>query len=346
MDQPARHVQPDISDARVERLWNGVAERLEGRKPARVSRFVLAGGGLAAVAAAAALWFAIGRGGSSNAEPSAFERAVFETERDGSRVALGDGSKIELASETRIDVIESGKAAVKLALRHGRVTCDVAKNPGRVFSVLAGDVVVRVVGTKFTVISEARASGPHVEVDVERGIVEVQSQRQGGGPMRLTAGQSFKEEPDVPGAAEPPALDVSQLPVAPPEPSAGAQVGARELLDHANTLRRSGQLRQAAETYDALLRRYPNDARAGLAAFELGRLRMDSLRDYAGAAQALEKAVAIAPGSGFREDAIARLVQVYDVLGRAADCTRAKDRYLKNYPSGVHRDAVSSRCAK
>ncbi len=346
MDPPARYVQPDVPEARVARLWENVAERLEQRKPARAPLRVVLAGGFAALAAAAGIWFAVTRIGDSTAVPSAFEQAAFETGRDASRVALADGSKIELASDTRIDVVESGKSSVKLALRRGRVTCDVAKNPGRVFSVLAGDVAVRVVGTKFTVISHPDASGQHVEVDVERGIVEVESKRQVSGPVRLTAGQSFREEPPAAAAAREPAPAVSALPLAPAAPSASAVGAPRELLDEANALRRAGQLRQAAEAYDSLLKRYPGDPRAGLAAFELGRLRMDSLRDLPGAAQALERAVALAPGSGFREDAIARLVQVYDGLGRNADCSRARDRYLKHYPSGVHRDAVAVRCSR
>jgi tetratricopeptide (TPR) repeat protein len=115
-------------------------------------------------------------------------------------------------------------------------------------------------------------------------------------------------------------------------------------LDQANLARRNGQLREAADAYEALLRRYPSDGRAGLAAFELGRLRMDSLKDLPGAAQALERAVALAPGSAFREDALARLTLAYGGLGRRAECARARDHYLTSYPSGVHKEAVSSRC--
>jgi TolA-binding protein len=119
---------------------------------------------------------------------------------------------------------------------------------------------------------------------------------------------------------------------------------ARELLDAANTARRNGDARTAADEYGQLLRKFPNDGRAGLAAFELGRLRMDRLGDLAGAMQALERAVQLAPGSGFREDAMARLVTAYQASGRAADCARSREAYLAAYPTGVHRDAVSRGC--
>jgi transmembrane sensor len=346
-EQPARHVQADVSEARIARLWGNIAERLEQRGPApAVRRFGVVGGGLLAVAAAAAIWLLASRGASSSSVPSAFEQAAFETGRDTSRVAMADGSKIELASDTRIDVVESSKSSVKLALRRGRVTCDVTRNPARVFSIVTGDVSVRVVGTKFTVTSIPVGSGQRVEVEVERGVVEVKSERQASGTVRLAAGQSFRQDPPLapaPGSEPAPARALPRD-LASPAP-ASSVASARELLDEANALRRDGQLQKAAENYDSLLRHYPSDARAGLAAFELGRLRMDSLHDLTGAAQALERAVALAPGSGFREDAIARLVQVYDGLGRSSECDRMKDRYLSSYPRGVHRDAVATRCS-
>jgi hypothetical protein len=71
---------------------------------------------------------------------------------------------------------------------------------------------------------------------------------------------------------------------------------------------------------------------------------MDRLGDLAGAVQALERAVQLAPGSGFREDAMARLVTAYAASGRNSECTRARDAYLAAFPAGVHRDAVTRGC--
>ena len=106
-----------------------------------------------------------------------------------------------------------------------------------------------------------------------------------------------------------------------------------------------GQAREAGQAYEALLERFPNDARAGLAAFELGRLRMDSLKDLGGAAQALERAVVLAKDAPFREEALARLTEAYAALGQNAECARARDRYLKSYPNGAQQAAVRARCA-
>jgi hypothetical protein len=63
-----------------------------------------------------------------------------------------------------------------------------------------------------------------------------------------------------------------------------------------------------------------------------------------GAVSALEKAMTLAPGSGFREDALARVVTAHARSGNQAGCKRAKQRYLESYPRGVHRHAVLDQC--
>ena len=96
--------------------------------------------------------------------------------------------------------------------------------------------------------------------------------------------------------------------------------------------------------YQTLLTEFPRDGRAGLAALELGRLRMDRLGDMRGAVQALERAVALAPGSEFREDAMARLVAAHAGAHDAAGCARAREKYLAEFPSGVHHRTVAAAC--
>jgi transmembrane sensor len=331
--EAARYIQPDVSEARITRLWSQISGRLEQKRPRRL---VWLGRGAFGLTATAALWFAFDATRLPSATGVALEPTSFETRTDSSNVALSDGSAVELAPQSHLDLVESKQESVKLSLAYGRVTCDVAKNTARAFSVLAGDVVVKVVGTKFSV---SRNAG-RVEVEVQRGVVEVKTPRRGE-PLRLSAGQSYREEP---AEAKPPVSEPERTEPERPEPKPASSVsGARELFDEANDVRRGGDISRAAELYETLLRRYPTDGRAGLAAFELGRLRMDSLNDLPGAASALERAVTMTPG-GFREDAIARLVRVYDSLGRSADCLRAKERYLKGYPNGVHRDAIAERC--
>jgi TolA-binding protein len=124
-----------------------------------------------------------------------------------------------------------------------------------------------------------------------------------------------------------------------------AAADAGELLDNANLARRAGRLGDAAELYADLVARYPRDRRASLAAFELGRLRMDSLRDVRGAVQALERALKLDARGAFAEDALARLVLAEEARGDTPACSRARTRYLARYPEGVHAQHVAERCS-
>ena len=141
-------------------------------------------------------------------------------------------------------------------------------------------------------------------------------------------------------------------PEAPARPSVSAtahasnstQPSAREMFEQATGLWREGRAQEAAQAYQNLLSTYPRDARAGLAAFELGRLRMDRLGDVPGALRALERAVTSAPGAGFREDALARVVRASAALGNASRCASAREQYLREYPNGVHRLSVAKSC--
>lgn len=349
----ARFVAPDVSEARVARIWQGVSAGLDRprlRSRGMIGAVLVAGAVAVAGGAALTVWR------SADPAPSVWENAAFETASDALAVTLVDGSALELSSRSRVEVRSSNPSAVGLKLERGRITCDVTHRPGRSFTVSAGGIEVRVVGTRFSVANELSGDQRRVEVRVERGVVEVHTSDPDRNVVRLGPGQSFAQVTEHGAIAKPAErrrADVSEprpsaVAVAPPAPKPSApeapESRARELLEEANSFRRSGDVASAARAYDELMRRYPSDGRAGLAAFELGRLRMDRLGDLAGAAVALERALALAPSSGFREDALARLVTVYARLGDTTACARARSRYLSSYPNGVHRQAVAARC--
>jgi transmembrane sensor len=118
------------------------------------------------------------------------------------------------------------------------------------------------------------------------------------------------------------------------------------LFKRANLARRTGQTHEAADAYAELLKRFPDDGRAGLVAFELGRIRMDALSQPRAAVEAFGIALRSAPRASFREDALARIVVATDQLNENEACRTARDRYLKDFPSGVHALALASRCGK
>jgi transmembrane sensor len=359
--EPKDYVQPEVSEARVNRLWGNVSARLEAR-PSRFWRWFALCTALSGVAAGALLWTrSTPPFGSAPSERAVLAEAKLETASDALAVTLVDGSKLSLASRTEVQVRGNQPNNVALALAHGEVVCDVTHHAERKFTVRAGDVEVRVVGTKFSV-KATPGDHPRVEVSVLRGVVEVVSERRPGIVARVAAGQSWiqNSEPSaVPsgslGVADssPPAVisgpgeadtKLDPKPSAPTPSAVVAVPSARELFEKAGENRRSGDAAAAARAYEELLRLHPTDGRASLSAFELGRLRMDRLGDPGGAITALERAVALNIGPTFREDALARLVSVYAAQGNFAACGRARDRYLSSYPAGVHASAVASRC--
>jgi len=102
-------------------------------------------------------------------------------------IELSDGSAIEVARQSRLDVLNNDNQTFVTALGRGRATFEV--NPGgpRRWIVEAGLVTVEVVGTRFTVTRSETA----VDVEVHHGIVLVHGEGVPGGQQRLTAGQKL-----------------------------------------------------------------------------------------------------------------------------------------------------------
>jgi transmembrane sensor len=254
---------------------------------------------------------------------------------------------------SRVIVREGSALSVRLDVHKGGARFDVPHVAGRSFDVLAGGVKIRVIGTRFTVNVAGAPSGKRVTVSVQEGVIEAES---GGEKTRVRAGETwstFQAEPKAE-AVLPPAPEPAASATAPSEvveqpapvvvtsrPAAGPP-SAQELFEKGNVARQSGDAAGAASAYADLLRHHPGDARAGLAAFELGRLKMDQLGDMRGALVNLQRA-ASASGA-FREDALARLVRAHDTMGDTARCEQAKNSYLTSYPSGVHAGAVRKAC--
>jgi tetratricopeptide (TPR) repeat protein len=351
----SKYVAVDTSEARLARIFSGVSDGLEKRAaPGR--RYAWRGALVVAVTAAvAAVIFGVTRFSDPNFVGSPFHQAALETAGDALVVDLHDGSRIELEARTRVEVVESAEENLSMRLRRGRVECDLVPKAGRRFTLFASSVEVRVTGTRFSV--ELAPDGERVEVAVERGSVEVTWPLAAEPKRRLAAGERWSidltpsERPRVetplktpepetePPAAEPPATTRELV-----TPDAPVTPGARELFDLGNAARRAGDNAGAAKAYETLLATHPTDARAGLAAFELGRLRMGPLGDLRGAVSAFRRAIALAPGAGFKEDAMARLVEAYAALGERAQCRKARDAYLASYPRGVHAAVVAKKC--
>ncbi|MBM3842717.1 MAG: DUF4880 domain-containing protein [Verrucomicrobia bacterium] len=112
------------------------------------------------------------------------------------RVALADGSMVELNSASEIQVA-FGAAERRVRLVRGEAHFTVAKNPARPFWVQAGGVAVRAVGTAFNV----KLGGENIEVLVTEGRVAVagtedgrRKTEDGGWPAAPKPGEGGRSE--------------------------------------------------------------------------------------------------------------------------------------------------------
>jgi transmembrane sensor len=296
------------------------------------------------------------------------------------RMTLPEGSSVELAPNTRAKMTSLQPKAVRIDVETGRVDVEATHVEGRSFVVGAGPYDVRVTGTRFQV---ERIPGSRVTVHVDQGVVEVAS---AGDPMRgarrLGAGEEWSA-PDTnpvapttapsevpsgepvpspvpsasaapaPSSAEPTPAAPAALPRVPAAAVTAPEEGKRDKADKANELfeeaqraRGEGRAIDAARAFDRIRRTYRNDPHAPLAAFELGRLRLDVLQDPMGAEEALHDAMVLGPDSPLREDAEARRVEALSRTGDRAGCSAARGAYLARWPNGTYRRTVELYCSK
>lgn len=368
--EPRRSLPPEpaLTPARIERQWSAVRAR---SAPSSVGGWVRGGLVVMGLAVVALATLFVWRGAEDASGVLAAGGAV-ETAEAPMRVALVEGSEIEVGSESRLSVRDArGLEDVDVELARGRARFDVVRRPSRAFRVHAVsdggvEVEVTVIGTAFTVAHE----GGEIGVRVERGVVEV---RVGGDVTRLTVGQEWRSRPADEGTADEaaaPSQDTEpSTPVGTPtetEPHAGLEAhasttvneaevahprrtpavpapDARVLFERAREARQAGSVAEAARLYGELVAAHDDDPRAGVAAFELARLRMDHLGDPRGALRAVDRA--LAGGSGaYREDAMARRAVLLDRLGREVECRSAREAYLGSFAAGVHRAEISALC--
>ena len=351
----ARHVVSTLSEARLERQAAAIETRTRRPSPSRRRPIVVTMAATAVLGLAAVAGLALRRHGDA-AQP-ATGTTVIEAAAGGETITLPDGSRAVLDARSRLTVTDARADSVAVRLDRGGVDLDVVPRAGKRFVVVAEDYEARVLDARFSLRFVSGSDGrPSLEVKVTQGRVRVaraqkdEKYAKDGDDARVLADGETWSAALVP-AAPPPNSTSSETaapplaPVVPIRRSGGALLAAKQLLARAETARASNRPRESARLLDTLRARYRSDPRAGLAAFELGRLRLDRLGDPAGAAEALVDAIALAPDAPFREDAQARLVEAREASGDRARCSAARADYLSRYPSGVHREKVALRCA-
>jgi transmembrane sensor len=163
----------EVAFSEARKLWSGLGDVLptpvvvanvvsEGHPPA-LSRRRMLPNPVVALAASIALLVGIGAKYMTNWR---YDHVTALGQRE--VVALADGSRVQLSSDSAID-IRFGADARRVRLVRGEAYFDVVHDAQRPFIVDAGDDAVHDIGTAFSV----RLEGDGVLVVVERGAVEV-----------------------------------------------------------------------------------------------------------------------------------------------------------------------------
>ncbi|HLV65148.1 MAG TPA: FecR domain-containing protein [Polyangiaceae bacterium] len=349
-------VRPSWSSDREERvrerLERALSAQARGRRAVAVAALSLA----AAVAVVLGLW-------REQPERASLPAPAPPTNTAPSGVLrLTDGSEVTLVSgNARVEALPGSSTSVAMRLAAGTARFSVTPRPEREFSVLAGHVHITVLGTVFTVAVDDQA----VHVNVERGRVRVSHAH---GERELAPGERarFPREAPVPAAAPPSNTAVAPEPLASdPRPTprpwrtlaeegdyaaALARLSAEgpnairdtpeDLLLAADVARLGGQPEKAVAPLERLLRRHPNDARAPLAAFTLGRTLLDQLGRPREAARAFRTAQQRDAAGALAEDALAREVESWSRAGETELARERAREFLTRYPHGRRAAAV------
>ncbi|MEM9194140.1 MAG: FecR family protein [Myxococcota bacterium] len=239
-----------------------------------------------------------------------------QAEPIGRRLRFDDGSSIQLGPATELEVPENSGEAIHLVMSEGEAFYEVVPNGPRSWTVDAGWVSVAVVGTGFRVT----LTPTYGEVFVERGRVVVTSSHLTEA-RRLIAGETLRvslRPPPAPSDADsPPSMegarrvmqaeapwrrhmadgDYHQAYRALSEQGLASEVAAAPdaatLLAIADAARLSGHSAAAIAPLERLVAAYPQDQRAALASFTLGRIQLESLGRPQAAAVAFERALVL-----------------------------------------------------
>jgi transmembrane sensor len=351
-----QQVQPNWSPDRERRVRARVERLLLSRRRRR--------GALVVALAAVVSLVVVLVGQRWTSEPALPVEATLAPRAPQPLLHFADGSEVVArSSNARLEPVVSSADEITLRLDSGSARFSVTPNAERVFRVLAGSVTVQVLGTVFTVTREAE----RVLVSVERGRVLVMSPL---GDRELGVGESGQfsearpvEQSLVPSPSPLPATSAAPAPPAPRPVSpwrALAQDGSyaaalaeidregpkavrdlpEELLLAADAARLGGRPDRAVSFLERLVKRFPRDARAPLAAFTLGRTLLDQLGRPREAAQAFASARRLDSKGAMAEDALAREVEAWSRAGETELARERAREFLTRYPKGRRAAAV------
>lgn len=271
-------------------------------------------------------------------------RSRLPMHRDIPLTTLADGSTIQKELPSTVwTTIENTPRRTRIQLTHGKARFRVTHNPERQFIVETRFVRVEVLGTIFRV--RAADTGP-VTVKVEEGSVRVYSPK---GHVVLSAGDEREFSDNPPAVVAPPATTDAPVPQDPVElptkrilgkkrvgaaTAPGETTSPAQLMAAADEARLQGHSRQAIGLLQQVVTKFSESSEAPFAAFSLGRIYKEELKEFSKAAVAFAKVRDLQPHPELAEDALAHEIECLWKSG-ARDVAKEKwAMYARSYPKG------------
>lgn len=371
MSNPKRlsdYIEHDMDAAHVEHLWKSIEKNQP--RPAAAARRSNLYWGLAALAAGVSLgWFF---GAPSQKPPTVTAKSTpaetpveplqavsnasatheptgsqWESTADTLSFHLADEARVQLLPRSKLVLRESDSLGVTLELKEGQATFGATEAEKKRLTIHAGPVVVRAIGTSFLVARSLIGEKEEIRVSVQQGSAEVRGPD--GDFKRLATGESWSVQLASVKSHETSGDDPTRVAKDSSENPRHSRAAptiddqARTLFDSARAEKNNGRPAVAAALYQQFLTQYPSHSRIGLAALELGRLKLDQLGDAQGAIAPLQRALRNGAG-GLGDDTLARLAQAQAQAGQTAACHESRKRYLQKYPKGVHLKQIRTLC--
>jgi transmembrane sensor len=331
----------------VSRMWQGIDSRFPRRRPGRSVMAFLAPGAVLAAAASVALVAYVRHDPGPLRLANGNAIVAVDAPPAGVRLAMSDGSSIDLGGDARFEPIESSASTFIAMLERGTASFDVRPGGPRRWQIECGLATVEIVGTRFTC---ARSAG-RLHIGVEHGVVLVRGERVPNRARRLAAGESLDvldataagpateragagtTEPAQPTATEEVPVQAERAGGGPSGAGTGwrelarngrhreafatlgtqgirreaKRLGIADLFALADVARLSGHPADAVGPLQRIIDGFPSDPQAPLAAFALGRLELDDLGRPQAAAAAFSRALEMGAPDSLRENVRARL---------------------------------------
>jgi transmembrane sensor len=266
-------------------------------------------------------------------------------------LSLGDGSiVVPLGKDSRLVARGVSETEVRVDLAGSGARFEVPEHKARRFRADVGALALETHGAVFRV----RVTQRQVEVAAERGEITASWGRErrvvAAGETRAFAvvhsGPASDGRDEIP-LPEPPSAwrddaargdydaawtAITQLPV--------PLDTMEDLLLAGDVARLSGHATAAVAPLSRAVALHPQDPRAPLAAFSLGRVHLEKLGAPRDAAQAFARARELAPDGPLAEDALAREVEAWSRAGETEIARQRALSYARWYPDGRRARAV------